>query len=64
MLDLVTLALFILVFVIAGYFWWENSEYVRTIDRIPGPPKLPIVGNILSVPRNGSGSCSLFEMLM
>ena len=57
MLDLLSYAvLFILLLVILFYFWWENSEFVRLIDQIPGPPKQPFVGNILSVPHDGPGN--------
>ena len=37
------------------YLRWENSTYVKTIDLIPGPPKVPVVGNALLVPRNPHG---------
>lgn len=37
------------------YLKWENSSYVRTIDLIPGPPKLPLFGNALSIPLDTHG---------
>ncbi|KZR98888.1 Uncharacterized protein APZ42_005484 [Daphnia magna] len=37
------------------YLKWENSSYVRTIDLIPGPPKVPLFGNALSIPLDTHG---------
>jgi len=30
--------------------------FVRQIDRIPGPPKVPFFGNVFGIPRDGSGN--------
>lgn len=37
------------------YLRWEYSTYVKTIDLIPGPPKIPVMGNALLIPRNPHG---------
>lgn len=43
-------------FAIIVWFWrWERSSFVRQIDRIPGPPKIPLLGNSISIPRDGAG---------
>jgi cytochrome P450 family 4 len=34
---------------------WEYSTYVKTINLIPGPPKVPVMGNALLIPRNPYG---------
>jgi len=57
MLDFVTLTLFFIVTILAWYWRWERSDFVRKIDLIPGPPgKLPILGNALDLPRTGHGN--------
>jgi hypothetical protein len=37
------------------YLKWEYSSYVKTIDLIPGPPKVPFFGNALSIPLDPYG---------
>ena len=54
------------VFLIIGfafviYLKWEYSSYVKTIDLLPGPKKLPLVGSILSVPRDPHGNKYRFK---
>ena len=39
----------------ALYLKWEYSAYVKTIARIPQPPKLPAFGNALLIPREPCG---------
>ncbi|XP_046438964.1 cytochrome P450 4C1-like isoform X4 [Daphnia pulex] len=38
------------------YLKFEYSSYVRTIDLIPGPPKVPFFGNALSIPLDPFGA--------
>ena len=42
------------------YLKWEYSSYVRTIDLIPGPPKVPFFGNALSIPLDPCGKTITF----
>ena len=51
-LALVCLAVAVIFFF---YLKWEFSSYVKTIDLIPGPPKIPFFGNALSIPLDPSG---------
>lgn len=56
MLDGVTLIVYFIV-TLAVWFWQrERSSFVRQIDRIPGPPKVPFFGNVFAVPRDGIGN--------
>ncbi|XP_045033405.1 cytochrome P450 4C1 isoform X1 [Daphnia magna] len=51
------LLLVLSIFVIGLLVWlwrWECSSFVRQIDRIPGPPKVPFFGNVFAIPRDGS----------
>lgn len=34
------------------YYKWEYSSFVKTIDLMPGPKKVPIFGSLLEVPRD------------
>lgn len=34
---------------------WEYSDFVKKIDRLPGPKKLPLVGNALLIPPDAHG---------
>nr|CAH0104471.1 unnamed protein product [Daphnia galeata] len=40
---------------------WEYSTYVKTINLIPGPPKVPVMGNALLIPRNPYGSLQILQ---
>lgn len=59
MLDVVSVVLFSFVALLVWLWRWERSSFVRQIDRIPGPPKVPFFGNVFDVPRNGSGKLTL-----
>ncbi|KAI9556694.1 hypothetical protein GHT06_016485 [Daphnia sinensis] len=52
------LVIFGLAVAVAFFFYlkWETSLYVRTIDLIPGPPKVPLFGNALLIPLDTYGS--------
>ncbi|XP_046636807.1 cytochrome P450 4C1-like [Daphnia pulicaria] len=54
MLEFVTLTSLIFVVLVIWYWLWECSSFVRQIDRIPGPPKVPFFGNVFGIPRDGS----------
>lgn len=51
-LALVCLAVAVIFFF---YLKWEFSSYVKTIDLIPGPQKIPFFGNALSIPLDPCG---------
>lgn len=55
-MDTWTLILVLITFVFVSLWRWENSPYVRQIDRIPGPPKIPFFGSIYYLPRDGPGT--------
>ncbi|EFX81320.1 hypothetical protein DAPPUDRAFT_50258 [Daphnia pulex] len=52
------LAIFCVVLAAIFFFYlkWEYSSYVKTIDLIPGPPKVPFFGNALSIPLDPYGA--------
>uniref|UniRef100_A0A0N8BX03 Cytochrome p450 n=1 Tax=Daphnia magna TaxID=35525 RepID=A0A0N8BX03_9CRUS len=45
----ICLAAAVIIFI---YLRWEYSSYVKTIDLIPGPPKVAVFGNALLLPRD------------
>ncbi|XP_045033385.1 cytochrome P450 4C1 [Daphnia magna] len=47
----ILLVLGLLAILFLGHHRWENSSYVKTIDRIPGPKKKPIFGNATALPK-------------
>lgn len=54
MLGLVLAALLVLLGTVFVYYcYWESTEYVRTVDLIPGHRKIPIVGYLF--PRQTDG---------
>ena len=62
MLDLVTLTSFMFIALAVWYWIWECSSFVRQIDRIPGPPKIPFFGNVFGIPQAGTGSNSFLAL--
>nr|CAH0103138.1 unnamed protein product [Daphnia galeata] len=54
MLDLATLTSFMFIALAVWYWIWECSSFVRQIDRIPGPPKIPFFGNVFGIPQDGT----------
>ena len=62
--DMLYFVFFFFVALIAWYYWrWENSFFVRQIDNIPGPLKLPLYGNIFAFPRDGPGKTNDLNQL-
>ena len=53
MLDAITLTVYFIVAFVVWLWQRERSSFVRQIDRIPGPPKVLLFGNVF--PRDGSG---------
>lgn len=51
----ILLVLGLLAILFLGHHRWENSSYVKTIDRIPGPKKKPIFGNATALPKEIDG---------
>lgn len=49
----ICLAAAVIIFI---YLRWEYSSYVKTIDLIPGPPKVAVFGNALLLPRDIHGN--------
>ncbi len=57
---MIELFLFALVLILGSlksvqYLRWLRSSFVKTINQIPGPGMLPILGLIPSIPRNTDG---------
>lgn len=57
---MIELFLFALVLILGSlksvqYLRWLRSPFVKTINQIPGPGMLPILGSIPSIPRNTDG---------
>ena len=53
MISAVILLVIGLVFL--SYLRWEQSSFVKRIDQIPGPPKIPVLGSLLLIPRDPHG---------
>lgn len=43
------------------FVYWKNehSSFARTIDLIPGPPKLPLIGSIMEIKNSKKGESLL-----
>jgi cytochrome P450 family 4 len=51
----------ILAGLLVAYYWiWSRSRFVRLINAVPGPDCLPILGNILALNVPNDGACNLF----
>ena len=60
-MDLVTFALFVLLTIFIWLWKWENSDFVKKIDAIPGQKKIPFLGNMIQAPHDGYGTNSRYE---
>ena len=49
----------IISFLIFVYWKNEHSSFARTIDLIPGPPKLPLIGSIMEIKNSKKGESLL-----
>lgn len=52
---LTSLILLFPVLTISTWLWFWRLPYVRQVERIPGPPALPLFGNIFALPKDGPG---------
>ncbi|EFX88241.1 hypothetical protein DAPPUDRAFT_305713 [Daphnia pulex] len=59
---MLNLLLFFFVALIVWYWSRERSYFFQQIDNIPGPLKLPFLGNILALPRDGPGLLQIFNV--